>query len=424
MPFSVDQVLRRAQIHIKAGEIAEAVELYKQVLSRFPKNKKATQGYNKLKSGVVSKESSFPEPSQEQVQELLNLYNQGEFEEVLSEIEPLVGLFPQSITLHNINGASNAALERLDVAIESYKLALKINPRYAEAYNNMGIALNNKGDPNAAINSYDKALNIKPDYAEAYNNKGIALKDKGDLDAAIDSYGQALKIKPDYAGAYDNIRILLDKGDVNTQKIFQTIYKAGLWGKGSDLYFSGNGSHDEKVVSTYTTAIGKWCAGFDGKLDAVDLGCGDFAVGSKIRHLFDGYIGCDVVPEVIFYNSNKFQSPGLQFLCLDISKDNLPKGDVVFIRQVFQHLSNKLILATLPKLVERYSHIILTEHLPKGGNFTANLDKQTGIYARGGLGSGIVLTEPPFDLDVLNEIVLCDVPAEDGIIRTTAYQLK
>ena len=340
--------------------------------------------------GPEPKEFSFPESSQEQVQELLNLYNQGEFEEVLLEIEPLIGLFPKSITLHNIKGASNAVLERLDVAIESYKQALKINPRYAEAYNNMG----------------------------------IALKDTGDLDAAIDSYGQALKIKPDYAEAYDNIQILLDKGDVNTQKIFQTIYKARLWGKGTDLYFSGNGSHDEKVVSTYTTAIGKWCAGFDGKLDAVDLGCGDFAVGSKIRHLFDGYIGCDVVPEVIFYNSNKFQSPGLQFLCLDISKDNLPKGDVVFIRQVFQHLSNKLILATLPKLVERYSHLILTEHLPKGGNFTANLDKQTGIYARGGLGSGIVLTEPPFDLDVLNEIVLCDVPAEDGIIRTTAYQLK
>ena len=39
-------------------------------------------------------------------------------------------------------------------------------------------------------------------------------------------------------------------------------------------------------------------------------------------------------------------------------------------------------------------------------------------------GSGIVLTEPPFDLAVLNAILLCDVLAEGGIIRITTYQLK
>ena len=42
MPMSlpVEKALRKAQSHIKAGELAEAEELYKQVLSKFPKNKK------------------------------------------------------------------------------------------------------------------------------------------------------------------------------------------------------------------------------------------------------------------------------------------------------------------------------------------------------------------------------------------------
>ena len=41
MSLPVEKALRKAQSHIKAGELAEAEELYKQVLSKFPKNKKA-----------------------------------------------------------------------------------------------------------------------------------------------------------------------------------------------------------------------------------------------------------------------------------------------------------------------------------------------------------------------------------------------
>ena len=69
----------------------------------------------------------------------------------------------------------------------------------------MGNTLSEKGDLEVAIQSYKQALKIKPDYVQAYNNIGIALKDKGDLEAAIESYKQALKIKPDYAEVYRNL---------------------------------------------------------------------------------------------------------------------------------------------------------------------------------------------------------------------------
>ena len=54
MSLSVDKVLRKVQSLMKAGELAEAEELYKQVLSKFPKNKKAIQGYQKLEAGIAS----------------------------------------------------------------------------------------------------------------------------------------------------------------------------------------------------------------------------------------------------------------------------------------------------------------------------------------------------------------------------------
>ena len=217
MSLPVDKALRKAMNYMKLGELTEAEELYKQVLSKFPKNKKAIQGYRKLKAGITSKGSSNSEPTQEQVQELINLYNQGQFEDALAKVKRLIGLFPRGMVLYNIKGASNTALSRYEAAVDSYKQALKINSEHVETYYNMGLALQCKGDFDAAIESYKQAVKIKPDYAKAHYNMGIAQKNKGDTDAAIKSYKQAIEIKPDYAEAFNNMgNALKDRGNLDT----------------------------------------------------------------------------------------------------------------------------------------------------------------------------------------------------------------
>ncbi len=194
MSLSVDKALRKAQNHIKAGDLAEAEELYKQVLSKFPKNKKAIQGYQKLKVGITSKGSSTSDPPQEQVQDLINLYNQVQFEKVLEKVKPLISLFPKAITLHNIQGASNTALQRYDAAIASHRKALIIKPDDADTHCNIGDALQAKGELDAAIENYQQAINIKPDHARAYYNLGNTLHDHGELDAAIKNFKQVVEI--------------------------------------------------------------------------------------------------------------------------------------------------------------------------------------------------------------------------------------
>jgi Flp pilus assembly protein TadD len=60
-----------------------------------------------------------------------------------------------------------------------------------------------------AIAHYQAALQIKPDYAEAHNNLGNALLQKGRVDEAITHYQAALQIKPDYAEAQNNLAWVL-----------------------------------------------------------------------------------------------------------------------------------------------------------------------------------------------------------------------
>ncbi len=92
-----------------------------------------------------------------------------------------------------------------DEKIHCYTEAIHLNPDYAEAYNNRGLAYHNKGEFDRAIADYNAALQLKPDYVDAYNNRGLVYMDgKKEYDRAIADYNAALQLKPDYANAYYN----------------------------------------------------------------------------------------------------------------------------------------------------------------------------------------------------------------------------
>lgn len=213
---------------------------------------------------------------------------------------------------------------------------------------------------------------------------------------------------------------------LDAQQIFSKIYEDCAWGRSGDPsqpFFSGSGSHDDVIITTYVDAVCSFLATFARKLDVVDLGCGDFFVGARLRPSCGAYTACDIVPKLIAFNRTKFADLDVVFRTVDLIADALPVGDVVFIRQVFQHLSNSQIAQAIPKIRAAYRFLVLTEHLPGTPNFVPNLDKQPGIGVRTGAGSGVVLTRPPFDLAPLDERVLCEVEEFGGVIRTTLYTL-
>ncbi|MFN5513605.1 MAG: methyltransferase domain-containing protein [Cyanobacteriota bacterium] len=87
------------------------------------------------------------------------------------------------------------------------------------------------------------------------------------------------------------------------------------------------------------------------------MGCGDFQVGQQLLPLCSSYIGIDIVKVLIENNNNKFKDTKASFLCLNIIEDDLPTGDVCFVRQVLQHLSN----AEITKILALVGLLCLTK---------------------------------------------------------------
>ena len=229
------------------------------------------------------------------------------------------------------------------------------------------------------------------------------------------------------------------------KEIFSKIYRDRLWANplyppAPDFpYYSGFGSHHEVAVSVYTKYISNFLKSFDKKPDVLDLGCGDFNIGSKIRSLCGSYIATDIVPELIEFNKNKFSTLNVDFRVNDLTdlNDPLPSADVIFVRQVLQHLSNADIQLFLPRLFGNYTWLVITEHVPSH-DFIPNIDHvnyrtsrvlNNSVEMTSGQvqSSGIILTDPPFNLNIIEEKLLFNLKNTNsnfGDIRTIAYLLR
>lgn len=90
-----------------------------------------------------------------------------------------------------------------DRAISDYDQAIRLNPKFANAYGGRGNAYQSKGDNDRAMVDYNEAIRLDPKYIHAYNGRGNAYHAKGDDDRAIADYNEAIRLDPTYKYAYN-----------------------------------------------------------------------------------------------------------------------------------------------------------------------------------------------------------------------------
>ena len=206
-------------------------------------------------------------------------------------------------------------------------------------------------------------------------------------------------------------------------EMFSYVYLNQLWGqKPGQPFFSGNGSHAPETVDSYIEAVQKLLQSLK-KPSVLDIGCGDFNIGSQLACSTKHYSACDIVEAVINDNQQRWPLKNVSFHCLDACKDDLPEADLVIVRQVFQHLGNRQIKTILDKL-RHYPYLLVTEHIPEG-TFTANRDKPAGPDSRLRFKSGIDIRQAPFDFDYVSERLIDEVAEKSGfggILQTRLFE--
>lgn len=211
------------------------------------------------------------------------------------------------------------------------------------------------------------------------------------------------------------------EGKTGNKEIFSHIYAENLWGGGVQWY-SGSGSHDEKITRPYIELLSNLIKNNDIS-SIVDIGCGDFYIMQQVLQNcpeVDHYVGIDVVDGLVARNQEKFGTERIQFVALDASDDRveLPHAELCIVRQVLQHLDNAAISRVVTKL-RSFRYVLVTEHIYEGEGVIYNLDKPANGDIRLSRLSGVYLEKPPYNLPLIH---LLKCKQLGGVIRTSIFR--
>lgn len=171
------------------------------------------------------------------------------------------------------------------------------------------------------------------------------------------------------------------------EAIFTEIYQKNAWGSPESR--SGNGSALFRTESL-RMALPVLLKGLDVKI-MVDAPCGDLNWMRMAKLPIQKYIGCDIVSDLIIENQAKYANDTCQFHVVNIAKDILPYGDLIFSRDCLQHLDFASCLKALEnfklsgaKYLLTSSHTINTnqEINQIGGYRPLNLEKAPFNFPR------------------------------------------
>ncbi len=176
-----DVALRQANEHHRAGRLADAEMLYRQVLVRRADHPWALYGLATLAAQVNRPDVAA------------DLYQRA------------IASKPDLAEAHNDLANLFLQHDQLDNAIASYRRAVAADPRYPEAHSNLCNALRIKGLHDEAIRHGQASLAIDPNSADAASNLGNALQTAGRLDEAIAQHERAAALRPQSAEIWANL---------------------------------------------------------------------------------------------------------------------------------------------------------------------------------------------------------------------------
>ncbi|SDG87242.1 tetratricopeptide repeat protein [Propionivibrio dicarboxylicus] len=134
----------------------------------------------------------------------LLLAQRGKHAAALRDYDAALGLAPGLVEAHRARAAALLDLGQAEAALASCDTAIGLNRDDVIAHYNRGNALIDLGRADEAVGSYDRVIALQPDHAEAFCNRGLALRMLGRFDEALVSLDRAIVLNPDHAEAFSH----------------------------------------------------------------------------------------------------------------------------------------------------------------------------------------------------------------------------
>jgi tetratricopeptide (TPR) repeat protein len=212
---------------IRASQWNRGIDSAQRALLAKPDYEPAWQSLRWLLAAKVRAKPT-PEFYQEQA---MGLYQAGRYRECIDSAKRAIGLYPEYTKAFNLMSVCYMNLGMYDDAVAAAREAVRIEPDFQLARNNLNLALQRKatgaapaqatadnllnasvldyrnGRMQACVDDARAALRLNPGLAVAYNNIAACSNDLGRPDDAIAAAAEALRLQPDFQLARNNLAV-------------------------------------------------------------------------------------------------------------------------------------------------------------------------------------------------------------------------
>jgi protein O-mannosyl-transferase len=165
-------------------------------LGRIPEAKEEYEAALRIRPDFADAESNLA----------IAMMKSGDIAEGIAHFEAALRLKPEREDIRGYLARALAASGRLPEAIELWRAGLLLGPKSpAVIHYNIGMALSQSGNIPGAIDELQQAVRLNPDYAEAQNDLGISLANSGRVAEAVTCFRAVARLKPDVADAHSNL---------------------------------------------------------------------------------------------------------------------------------------------------------------------------------------------------------------------------
>ena len=241
LPFHAKWLKATGAYH--AGRAAEGVALLKEVIAE---RKDFDLAYTYLAD--FYKEQGRPKDAEAVLREAyaynpgsfrimtsygIAMIDQGRFDEAIDLLKKSLALIDFDPETWNYLGVAYWNKGLYDEALQAYDRALSLDRNYSIVFNNRGSLYLSRflkgrqaADLTQAVESFRKAVELDPKYASAWNGLGVGLRQSGDVDGAIAAWKKAVELQPGFSFALYNLGLgLLGRGDKADALNYFTKYK-------------------------------------------------------------------------------------------------------------------------------------------------------------------------------------------------------